>query len=180
MSATGVEDRRRLLGRRIRQARRELGVTQGELAGKIGISLGLLDRYERGLAEPSSRLARIAEATGKSPAWFTSSDYAEPAQHQGRTSDRGQEIAEAGKRLEQERRQLATMEARLEERSIAIERMTAAQAALAEARGEQARQSLALETRAAELEEKATRLERHRNELVARDQAAQQALAEQR
>ena len=55
----------------ITKARRDAGLTQGALAGRVGVSLGLVDRWERGEAHPGDRIEAIAEATGKTPSWFT-------------------------------------------------------------------------------------------------------------
>jgi len=62
------------VGRRIRQARRELGFTQADLANRIGVSLGVLDRFETGKGDPSGKLAQIAEVTGRPVTWYTSTD----------------------------------------------------------------------------------------------------------
>ena len=70
---TGYDDRAHV-GGRIRQARRELGLTQAELATRIGVSLGALDRFESGKADPSGKLERIAEVTERPVAWYTSVD----------------------------------------------------------------------------------------------------------
>ena len=74
MSALGAYDDRAAVGRRIGQARRELGLTQGALATRIGVTLGILDRYETGKADPSEKLAQIAEITARDVSWFTSAD----------------------------------------------------------------------------------------------------------
>jgi ribosome-binding protein aMBF1 (putative translation factor) len=63
------------VGARIGQARRELGLTQAELATRIGVTLAVLDRYETGRADPSGKLAEIAEVTGRRVSWFTSTPY---------------------------------------------------------------------------------------------------------
>ena len=60
------------VGARIGQARRELGLTQADLASRIGVTLGVVDRYETGKADPSGKLEEIAEVTGRSASWFTS------------------------------------------------------------------------------------------------------------
>ena len=63
---------RAAVGRRIGQARRERGFTQADRALLIGgVSLGLVDRYESGKADPSEKLAQIAEVTGRPISWFT-------------------------------------------------------------------------------------------------------------
>jgi transcriptional regulator with XRE-family HTH domain len=63
-----------VVGARIRQARRELGLTQAELATRIGVSLGVLDRFETGHSDPSGKLEQIAEITGRPVSWYTSTD----------------------------------------------------------------------------------------------------------
>jgi transcriptional regulator with XRE-family HTH domain len=63
------------VGRRIRQARRELGLTQAELATRIGVSLAALDRFETGNGDASDKLDEIAGATGKSVSWYTTADH---------------------------------------------------------------------------------------------------------
>lgn len=65
---------RAVVGRRIRQARRELGLTQAELATRIGVSLGVLDRFETGKADPSGKLEPIAEVTGRPVSWYAATD----------------------------------------------------------------------------------------------------------
>ncbi len=62
------------VGRRIRQARRELGLTQAELANRVGVSLAALDLFETGKRDPSGELEQIAEITDKPVSWYTSED----------------------------------------------------------------------------------------------------------
>ena len=83
MSASGAYDDRAAVGRRIGQARRELGLTQGDLATRIGVTLGILDRYETGKADPSEKLAQIAEITGRDVSWFTSTGAVRDRQRGG-------------------------------------------------------------------------------------------------
>ena len=71
MSASVANEDRAAVGRRIGQARRERGFTQADLATRIGVSLGLVDRYESGRTDPSDKLAQIAEVTGRQISWFT-------------------------------------------------------------------------------------------------------------
>jgi transcriptional regulator with XRE-family HTH domain len=61
-------------GPRIARARREANLTQAALAGQLGISLGALDRIERGEADPDSHVRQIAAATAKPENWFRSGD----------------------------------------------------------------------------------------------------------
>src|SRR5574337_1044570 len=50
---------------RIAEVRRQLGLTQADLAARVGVSLRALDRYETGTVEPTPEvLGRIAEVTG--------------------------------------------------------------------------------------------------------------------
>ena len=67
------------LGRRIKTARLAAGLTQQELAARIGLRHAQdVSRYERGKTEvPSGRLDLIAEATGRRRSYFTR-DPAEP------------------------------------------------------------------------------------------------------
>ena len=59
------------LGKRIKQARKELQLTQEELAENCFICLDLISRYERGLVTPSSdSLAKIAVATHVTADWL--------------------------------------------------------------------------------------------------------------
>jgi transcriptional regulator with XRE-family HTH domain len=57
---------------RIRQARREAGLSRELLAGKIGVSLSTVVRYETGRTHRISMdlLAKIAQATDKPVVWF--------------------------------------------------------------------------------------------------------------
>ena len=74
MSASVANEDRAAVGRRIGQARRERGLTQADLATRIGVTLGLVDRYESGKSDPSGKLAQIAEVTGRRISWFTERD----------------------------------------------------------------------------------------------------------
>ena len=99
MSALGAYDDRAAVGRRIGQARRELGLTQGALATRIGVTLGILDRYETGKADPSEKLAQIAEITARDVSWFTSAD-----QYEIETAEDAAELAtELGRRIAESR-----------------------------------------------------------------------------
>ncbi len=61
----------RVVGRRIREAREFLGLTQEKAAQALGITRAYLSMLERGERRPPSRLlARIAELYGRSEAWF--------------------------------------------------------------------------------------------------------------
>ena len=58
------------LGRRITEARHDLGLTQPEVATRVGISLGLMEKLESGEANPTPYLDAIAQATNRPPRWF--------------------------------------------------------------------------------------------------------------
>jgi transcriptional regulator with XRE-family HTH domain len=110
MSASGGIEDHAAVGRRIVQARRQLELTQAELAERIGVSLGMLDRYESGRADASQTLIRIAEVTGKPIDWFTST-APDAVGHQGDQAPVpaavGQRIAESRGRRGLTRRELA-------------------------------------------------------------------------
>lgn len=56
------------LSSRIREARKAAGITQAELAAKIGINRATLSKYESGIIEPPiSQLKLIAEKLGEYP-----------------------------------------------------------------------------------------------------------------
>jgi transcriptional regulator with XRE-family HTH domain len=56
---------------RLRRARVEAGLTQEELAIRVGASVFSIGKYERGERSPRGpMLRRIAKVTGKTTAWF--------------------------------------------------------------------------------------------------------------
>lgn len=60
-----------VLGSRIRQARRAAGLSQSQLAEKIGAHVTSISDWERGANAPTMRhLTSVAEATGQSLDWF--------------------------------------------------------------------------------------------------------------
>ncbi|WP_019646171.1 helix-turn-helix domain-containing protein [Novispirillum itersonii] len=68
------------VGKRIRLRRILLGLTQQQLAAKIGVSFQQVQKYERGLNRVSaSRMVPIAAALGVTPAWLMQSDTGAPA-----------------------------------------------------------------------------------------------------
>ena len=110
MSASGGIENHPAVGRRIVQARRELELTQAQLAERIGVPLGILDRYESGKADASRTLIRIAEVTGKPIDWFTSTTPGEVRQQgdDARVPTAvGERIAESRGRRGLTRRELA-------------------------------------------------------------------------
>jgi transcriptional regulator with XRE-family HTH domain len=64
------------LSLKIRRARNEAGLSRELLAGKVGVSLATVVRYETGRTQRVSLelLVKIAEATGKPLVWFFEND----------------------------------------------------------------------------------------------------------
>ncbi len=59
------------VGKRMREARLLLGMSQMTLADKIGVSFQAVQKYEKGdIRTSASTLARIAAALGREPAYF--------------------------------------------------------------------------------------------------------------
>lgn len=58
------------VGRRIVQARKELSMTQVELAKKIGVSQRSAQAYENGETIPYRKMKAIGRAVKKSPEWL--------------------------------------------------------------------------------------------------------------
>jgi transcriptional regulator with XRE-family HTH domain len=75
--STGVADIE--MGRRIRQRRREIGISQTELAGKLGLSFQQMQKYEKGINRVgASRLQQIAEMLGVDVPFFYDGDGKQP------------------------------------------------------------------------------------------------------
>jgi transcriptional regulator with XRE-family HTH domain len=72
---------------RVATARREAGLTQKELADRMGVSLWNVERMEEGQEDALARLDALAHATGKPRSWF---GFAEPPQEE--VKDAGPEI----------------------------------------------------------------------------------------
>ena len=62
----------RLIGERIRSSRKAAGMTQHELAERVGLSAGSVSKYEHGKVEDAStkKLAEFAKALGVELAWL--------------------------------------------------------------------------------------------------------------
>ena len=58
------------LGRRVEEARHAAGLTESELAAKLGVDEEKVARYESGQDDASTVLDSIAQATGSSRAWL--------------------------------------------------------------------------------------------------------------
>lgn len=72
------------LGRNIRAARIEAGLTQRVLAHDLGLDIRAVSRWERGGISPSrENLAKLALKLGRDPGWFYTAhpgiDYLEAA-----------------------------------------------------------------------------------------------------
>ena len=102
-------------GQRIAFARREVGLTQRELADRIGVMLGVLEAYETGLADPSPHLDRIAEATGKEALWFLRGD--DPEEVVARLQRNAAELARREADLRRKEEELALPGKRAEDRT---------------------------------------------------------------
>ena len=64
-------DADRFVGQRLRQGRRELGLTQEGLASLLGVTFQQIQKYEAGHSRMSAgRLLEIAIALGKPIGWF--------------------------------------------------------------------------------------------------------------
>ena len=63
------------IGRRLRDCRERLGMTQGELAGKAAVGVSSISEFENGRREPTlSQLRKLADAMSADVARFLSSD----------------------------------------------------------------------------------------------------------
>jgi PAS domain S-box-containing protein len=58
------------VGRRIAQARKEAGLTQQELAERVGVTRRSVQGYESGAVLPYRHLERLAEILDRSPPWL--------------------------------------------------------------------------------------------------------------
>jgi transcriptional regulator with XRE-family HTH domain len=56
------------IGKKIRNKREEIKLTQKDLAEKVGVSWEMISRYERGVSSPLHRISSIAEALNSSVA----------------------------------------------------------------------------------------------------------------
>lgn len=59
------------ISKRIKEARKKVGLTQKELGARLGMSEAMIGQYETGYRRPKySTLERIAEAVGLDAMWF--------------------------------------------------------------------------------------------------------------
>ncbi|HEY8792248.1 MAG TPA: helix-turn-helix domain-containing protein [Gaiellaceae bacterium] len=112
------------LGRRVQEARHAAGLTESELAAKLGVDEEKVARYESGQDDVSTVLDSIAQATGSSRAWLRGETdepdeldrlFSALAQQRDETKQRQAELD----RLEQEFR---LRQSDLEERELLIRR----------------------------------------------------------
>src|SRR3990170_2410359 len=63
------------IGDRIKTARKRVGITQGELAKRVEVSLQTINKYERGHRTPDAGLlGMIAKELGCDPGWLLSGE----------------------------------------------------------------------------------------------------------
>jgi transcriptional regulator with XRE-family HTH domain len=84
MDAAAKNDAVATIGERIRDLRKESGLTLNQLAEATGLSIGHLSQVERGLSAPTIRhLQSIAEALGVRMTWFFDEEAPAPASEKG-------------------------------------------------------------------------------------------------
>lgn len=68
MGADGLRDR---IGQRIREAQKQAGLTNEELAARVGLGLRLVQKHRAGANAPSlENLARYGRVLGYPVSWF--------------------------------------------------------------------------------------------------------------
>jgi transcriptional regulator with XRE-family HTH domain len=75
-NAVGEAEERARVGQRIARARKEAGLTQKELADRIGVARRSVQGYESGEIAPYRHLNRVAAAVGRSRHWLVADDPA--------------------------------------------------------------------------------------------------------
>jgi transcriptional regulator with XRE-family HTH domain len=88
------------IGERIARARKESGLTQEELASRVGVTARSIQGYEAGKVVPYRHLSRLAEITDRELGWFLESD--DPvalAQVAARLITVVEEVAEEARRI---------------------------------------------------------------------------------
>lgn len=72
------------VGRRVKEARACIGMSQEKLAEAVGVTFQQIQKYERGANRIStSRIAQISKAVDKPLPWFFPPEYREPGQNFG-------------------------------------------------------------------------------------------------
>jgi transcriptional regulator with XRE-family HTH domain len=69
-----MDDERRAIGARIATARRQAGLTQRELAARLGVTPRSIQNYEAGAVIPYKHLRRIEALARKRSGWLLSGD----------------------------------------------------------------------------------------------------------
>jgi transcriptional regulator with XRE-family HTH domain len=88
------------IGGRIARARKESGLTQEELASRVGVTARSIQGYEAGKVVPYRHLNRLAEITDRELAWFLESDDASAlAQVAARLVTLVEEVAEEARAI---------------------------------------------------------------------------------
>lgn len=73
-----------VIGKRIREARKTVGLTQAMLGEKSGLATSTICDIEKGRSKPSLKsLERIAIALGVTPSFFLSTDYVNTEKNDG-------------------------------------------------------------------------------------------------
>ena len=100
MSAFADDGLGLVIGERVTLARHAHGLTQKQLATKVGVSIWEVDRIEAGDVDPAPHLQAIAEATGHDADWFRAPVSAEtPAVAAAAALESTESIAVAGRLL---------------------------------------------------------------------------------
>ena len=58
------------VGERLRLARKRAGLSQGQIAGLLDVSKGVVHQWEHGVNIPTARLEQMADYYGTSPYWL--------------------------------------------------------------------------------------------------------------
>jgi len=89
------------LAKKIRLARKEIGLTQSELAYRMGISAQLVSAFEGGRIHPSpAHLAKIAQFTHKPLYFFTGQKLAEAIDRLDRMENEIKDLKELLSRID--------------------------------------------------------------------------------
>lgn len=88
------------VGRRVRDRRKALGITQERLGEQLGLTFQQVQKYERGVNRVSaSKLFEIARVLQVPVNWFFEGDGAPPAEPDIRDSREARELVEAYAKL---------------------------------------------------------------------------------
>jgi len=86
---------KKILGKRIQKARHDIGLTQSDLAYRVGISTQSISAFESGRIQPSANyLAKIAQFTHQPLYFFTGQKVAEVADRLAKVTKELKEISE--------------------------------------------------------------------------------------